>query len=123
VARAIAASGFTAASVVAEQAEPDPAFPTVAFPNPEEPGVLDLAVTQAVRIGADVVVANDPDADRCAVAAPIDGRWRMLNGDELGALLADDALRRGISGTYACSIVSSSLLSIMAAAHGQPYTP
>ena len=71
--------------------------------------------------GADLVVANDPDADRCAVAAPIDGRWRMLRGDELGCLLGDDALRRGVRGTYACSIVSSSLLSVMAAAYAQPF--
>jgi phosphomannomutase len=121
VARAVAVSGYPPASVVAEQAEPDPTFPTVAFPNPEEPGAIDLALTQAKRIGADLVVANDPDADRCAVAAPIGGQWRMLSGDELGALLADDALRRGVRGTYACSIVSSSLLSAMAAAHGQPF--
>ena len=121
VARAVAVSGYPPASVVAEQAEPDPTFPTVAFPNPEEPGAIDLALTQAKRIGADLVVANDPDADRCAVAAPMGGQWRMLSGDELGALLADDALRRGVRGTYACSIVSSSLLSAMAAAHGQPF--
>ena len=68
------------------------------------------------------MVANDPDADRCAVAAVIDGEWRMLTGDELGALLADDALRSGRRGTYACSIVSSSLLATMAAAHRQPFT-
>jgi phosphomannomutase len=122
VAGAVAASGFPAASVVAEQAEPDPAFPTVAFPNPEEPGAIDLALAQAERTGADLVVANDPDADRCAVAAPIGGEWRMLRGDELGALLADDALRRKVHGTYACSIVSSSLLSVMAAEAGQPFT-
>jgi len=71
--------------------------------------------------GADLVVANDPDADRCAVAAPIDGHWRMLRGDELGCLLGDDALRRGVRGTYACSIVWSSLLSVMAAAYQQPF--
>ena len=122
VAEAVAVSGFPAASVVAEQAEPDPAFPTVAFPNPEEPGAIDLALAQAERIRADLVVANDPDADRCAVAAPMGGHWRMLRGDELGALLADDALRRKVQGTYACSIVSSSLLSVMAAESGQPFT-
>ena len=92
-----------------------------AFPNPEEPGAIDLALALAQQTGADLVVANDPDADRCAVAAPIDGAWRMLRGDELGALLGDDALRRGVEGTYACSIVSSSLLAAMAAAHGQPF--
>jgi phosphomannomutase len=121
VARAVARAGFSGAEVVAQQAEPDPDFPTVGFPNPEEPGAIDLALDLAVRTGADLVVANDPDADRCAIAAPIDGTWRMLRGDELGALLGDDALRRGVEGTYACSIVSSSLLAAMAAAHGQPF--
>ena len=122
VGKAIARTGFDAASVVAEQAAPDPRFPTVAFPNPEEPGAIDLALAKARQVGADLAIANDPDADRCAVAAPIEGSWRMLRGDELGALLGDDALRRGVRGTYACSIVSSSLLSAMAAAHGQPFT-
>jgi phosphomannomutase len=121
VAEAVARAGFTGAEVVAEQAEPDPDFPTVGFPNPEEPGAIDLALALAQRTGADLVVANDPDADRCAIAAPVDGTWRMLRGDELGALLGDDALRRGVEGTYACSIVSSSLLAAMAAAHGQPF--
>jgi len=121
VAEAVARAGFTGAEVVAEQAEPDPDFPTVGFPNPEEPGAIDLALSLAQRTDADLVVANDPDADRCAIAAPIDGAWRMLRGDELGALLGDDALRRGVEGTYACSIVSSSLLAAMAASHGQPF--
>ena len=121
VARAIELTGFGAASVVAEQAAPDPDFPTVAFPNPEEPGAIDLALAKAAQVGADLVIANDPDADRCAVAAPVGGSWRMLRGDELGALLGDDALRRGVQGTYACSIVSSTLLSAMAAAYGQPF--
>ena len=102
-------------AVVAEQAAPDPDFPTVAFPNPEEPGAIDLALARAEEVGADLVIANDPDADRCAVATVVDGAWRMLSGDELGALLGDDALRRGVRGTYACSIVSSSLLETMAA--------
>jgi phosphomannomutase len=121
VERAAAAAGFPQGVVVAEQATPDPDFPTVAFPNPEEPGAMDLALARAAQIGADIVVANDPDADRCAVAAVFDGTWRMLSGDELGALLGEDALRRGVCGTYACSIVSSSLLAAMAAAHGQPF--
>ena len=121
VERAAAAAGFPPATVVAEQAEPDPDFPTVAFPNPEEPGAIDLALARAADIDADLVIANDPDADRCAVATVVDGQWRMLRGDELGALLGDDALRRGRTGTYACSIVSSSLLSAMAAAYGQPF--
>jgi phosphomannomutase len=119
--RAAAVAGFPEGVVVAEQARPDPDFPTVPFPNPEEPGAIDLAVARADEMGADLVVANDPDADRCAVATVVDESWRMLSGDELGALLADDALRRGVRGTYACSIVSSTLLSAMAAAHGQPF--
>ena len=121
VERAAAAAGFPPATVVAEQAEPDPDFPTVAFPNPEEPGAIDLALARAADVDADLVIANDPDADRCAVATVVDGQWRMLRGDELGALLGDDALRRGRTGTYACSIVSSSLLSAMAQAYGQPF--
>ncbi|WP_182558985.1 phospho-sugar mutase [Microlunatus kandeliicorticis] len=124
VAAALAATGFREPTVVTAQEQPDPAFPTVAFPNPEEPGALDLALAAAAENGAELVVANDPDADRCAVAAPFGPDrtgWRVLSGDELGALLADDALRRGVTGTYACSIVSSSLLARMAAAHGQPF--
>ena len=121
VERAVEACGFPSAHVVAEQANPDPRFPTVAFPNPEEPGAIDLALAQAHEISADLVIANDPDADRCAIAVVADGEWRMLSGDELGVLLGEDTLRRGIRGTYACSIVSSSLLSAMAAAYGQPF--
>ena len=115
------ASGFTEPHRVTEQIEPDPAFPTVAFPNPEEPGAIDLALDLARRTGADIAIANDPDADRCALAAPFAGAWRMLTGDELGVLLADDALRRGVRGTYACSVVSSTLLGTMATAGGQPF--
>ncbi|WP_246186916.1 phospho-sugar mutase [Microlunatus speluncae] len=114
-------TGFPPAVVVAEQERPDPAFPTVSFPNPEEPGALDRAVANATETGAELIIANDPDADRCAVAIPDDDGWRTLSGDELGAILGDDALRRGVRGTYACSIVSSSLLSAMAAAYGQPF--
>ena len=121
VEQAVRAAGFPAGIVVAEQAQPDPDFPTVAFPNPEEPGAIDLALSKAQEVGADLVVANDPDADRCAVAAVVDQSWRMLRGDELGALLGDDALRRGVRGTYACSIVSGSLLQAMAAAYRQPF--
>ena len=120
--QAVTRSGFQPPFVVAEQADPDPRFPTVAFPNPEEPGAIDLALAAARETGADVVIANDPDADRCAVAAVIDGDWRMLTGDELGLLLADDALRAGRTGTYACSIVSGSGLQAMAAAAGQPFS-
>jgi phosphomannomutase len=121
VTRVVAACGFPPAYVVAEQAEPDPRFPTVAFPNPEEPGAIDLALARAQQVDADLVIANDPDADRLAAAVMIDRQWRMLRGDELGVLLGEDALRRGVRGTYACSIVSSSQLSAIAAAYGQPF--
>ena len=121
VERVVALAGFPPGTVVAEQAAPDPDFPTVSFPNPEEAGAIDLALARADEVGADLVIANDPDADRCAVATVVDGAWRMLSGDELGALLGDDALRRGVPGTYACSIVSGSLLETMAAAHGRPF--
>ena len=121
VARVLDRTGFPAPALVDEQALPDPAFPTVAFPNPEEKGAMDLALALARTTDADVAIANDPDADRCALAAPFDGQWRMLSGDELGWLLADDALRRGTPGVYACSVVSSTLLGRMAAAAGQPF--
>lgn len=114
-------AGFATPQVVAEQEAPDPDFPTVAFPNPEEPGAIDRAVALAERTGADLVIANDPDADRCAAAVPGPDGWRMLRGDEVGALLADRLLRAGRTGVYATSIVSSSLLGTMAAAHGQRY--
>ena len=116
----VAATGFPTPHQVAEQQQPDPDFPTVAFPNPEEPGAIDLALALARTVEADIAIANDPDADRCAIAVPFAGAWRMLSGDELGWLLADDALRRGTAGVYACSVVSSTLLATMAAAHGQP---
>jgi phosphomannomutase len=114
-------AGFPEPHVVTAQAEPDPLFPTVAFPNPEEPGAMDLAMALADEVGADIVLANDPDADRCAVGVPGPHGWRMLSGDEVGALLGDFLLRLGVQGTYAASIVSSSLLGRMAAAAGQPY--
>ncbi len=104
-----------------EQEQPDPDFPTVAFPNPEEPGAMDLAMELASTHHADLVVANDPDADRCAAAVPTATGWRMLRGDEVGALLAHHLLDRGRTGTFATSIVSSTLLGKMAAAAGQPY--
>jgi phosphomannomutase len=119
--RVLGAAGFLAPAVVLEQAKPDPDFPTVAFPNPEEPGALDLALALAQSIDADIVLANDPDADRCAVAVPIDGQWRVLRGDEVGVLLADDMLRRGITGTYATTIVSSTLLRAMTTRYGVGY--
>ena len=115
------ATGFLEPLVVRQQAKPDPSFPTVAFPNPEEPGAMDLAMALATEQGADLVVANDPDADRCAAAVPGPHGWRMLRGDEIGALLADHLLRSGRKGVYATTIVSSSLLAKLAAAHGQEY--
>ncbi|MFH8757156.1 phospho-sugar mutase [Streptomyces atroolivaceus] len=118
---AFARAGFPEPVLVAEQAEPDPAFPTVAFPNPEEPGAMDLAFATARRARPDIVIANDPDADRCAVAVPdpaAGGGWRMLRGDEVGALLAAHLVDRGASGVFAESIVSSSLLGRIAAKAG-----
>jgi phosphomannomutase len=135
VARVLAEAGFTDVVPVEEQAEPDPGFPTVAFPNPEEPGAIDMALALAQDAHADLVIANDPDADRCAVAVldPQYGTyqgaetafsqgWRMLHGDEVGMLLgwdaAERAARAGIGGTLACSIVSSRALAAIAARHG-----
>jgi phosphomannomutase len=111
-----AAAGLAEPVSVPEQDRPDPTFPTVAFPNPEEPGATDLLKALAVRIGADVAIAEDPDADRCAVVC--DGR--QLTGDEVGTLLADWLLRRGVRGTYASSLVSGSLMHVLTAAHGVP---
>ena len=119
VRRVLERAGFAPVEATPAQAEPDPDFSTVAFPNPEEPGAMDLVTARAVEVGADLVVANDPDADRCAVAVPGPAGWTMLRGDELGALLGDDALRRGVTGVYASSLVSSSLLGRLAAEHGR----
>ena len=118
--RVLEATGFSPSTAVEQQANPDPDFPTVAFPNPEEPGAIDLALDLAARDDADLVIANDPDADRCAVAAPTPGGWRLLRGDEVGALLATYLIARepGLSGVFACSIVSSSLLGKIAGRHG-----
>ncbi|MFJ9423834.1 phospho-sugar mutase [Streptomyces sp. NPDC101249] len=118
---AFARAGFPAPVLVAEQAEPDPDFPTVAFPNPEEPGAMDLAFAQARATRPDLVIANDPDADRCAAAVADGDGWRMLRGDEVGALLAAHLVRRGVTGTFAESIVSSSLLGRIAEHAGLPY--
>jgi phosphomannomutase len=118
---AVSRAGFPPLHVVREQGDPDPDFPTVAFPNPEEPGAMDLALKLASEVGADVIVANDPDADRCAVGVREGESYRMLTGDQVGVLLADFLLRRGVEGTYGSSIVSSDLLGRQAAAFGQPW--
>jgi phosphomannomutase len=118
---AVARAGFPPLHVVREQGDPDPDFPTVVFPNPEEPGAMDLALKLASEVGADVIVANDPDADRCAVGVREGESYRMLTGDQVGVLLADFLLRRGVEGTYGSSIVSSDLLGRQAAAFGQPW--
>jgi phosphomannomutase len=116
-------AGFPVPIPVEEQVTPDPDFPTVAFPNPEEPGAMDLVLRLAESRGADLVIANDPDADRCAVAVPLPppaAGWRMLTGDEVGGLLAEHVLRHtsGADRLVVTTIVSSSLLSRIAAAHG-----
>jgi len=113
-------AGFAHVHTEPSQRDPDPDFPTVAFPNPEEPGAMDLAMALAAQVDADIVVANDPDADRCAVAVPGPHGWRLLRGDEVGALLGDFLLRLGKRGVYANSIVSSSLLGTLAAARLTP---
>ena len=137
--RAFEQAGFPAPDVVEAQFDPDPDFRTVRFPNPEEPGALDLALAQARRSGAELVIANDPDGDRLAVAVPdgeAPGGWRTLTGDQLGALLGAcllglDAARSG--GTeagqsqtdgqplVASTIVSATMLSSIAAAAGAAY--
>ncbi|GAB3256792.1 phospho-sugar mutase [Nocardioides dilutus] len=121
VVQVLETAGFEAPRVVSQQERPDPDFPTVAFPNPEEPGAMDLAMALAAEHDADLVVANDPDADRCAAAVPTPSGWRMLRGDEVGALLGHHLLQRGRTGTFATTIVSSTLLGTMARAAGQPY--
>ena len=123
------AARFAEPILVTEQAEPDPDFPTVAFPNPEEKGAIDLAIARAKDFDADLVIANDPDADRCAAAIKDHhlGTWRMLRGDEVGAILGtyiaenldEDARKRAV---FANSIVSSSLLSKIAAAFAISFT-
>lgn len=114
-------AGFAAPILVTAQANPDPDFPTVAFPNPEEPGAIDLALQTAQEVAADLVIANDPDADRCAVAIK-DGElgWRMLRGDEVGALLGEYiAQHKPAAGSImANSIVSSTILSKIAKHYG-----
>jgi phosphomannomutase len=128
--RAIERAGFPAPDVVAAQADPDPDFPTVVFPNPEEPGALDLALAQARTDGADLVLANDPDGDRLAVAAPgpgPPGAWRVFTGDQVGALIGSYLLEKTAAEPGAgqrlvvTTVVSSTLLSKIAAAAGARY--
>ena len=109
-------AGFATLILVDEQCTPDPDFPTVAFPNPEEPGAIDLALAKARDFGADLVIANDPDADRCAAAIndPKVG-WRMLRGDELGIIFGEWIARTHPEGVFGNSIVSSSALRKIAA--------
>jgi phosphomannomutase len=112
-------AGFATLILVDEQCTPDPDFPTVAFPNPEEPGAIDLALKKARDFGADLVIANDPDADRCAAAIndPKVG-WRMLRGDELGIIFGEWVARSKPSGSFANSIVSSSTLRKISSHYG-----
>ncbi len=111
-------AGFPSLILVASQAQPDPDFPTLPFPNPEELGALDLALDTAKTFDADLVIANDPDADRCSVAIKgRDNTWRALRGDEIGAILGEVMAKSAQSGTLANSIVSSSILSKIAAHH------
>ena len=111
-------AGFPSLILVESQAQPDPDFPTLPFPNPEELGALDLALDTAKTFDADLVIANDPDADRCSVAIKgRDNTWRALRGDEIGAILGEVMAKSVQSGTLANSIVSSSILSKIAAHH------
>jgi len=127
--RAFEHAGYQPLRVVAAQAEPDPAFPTVAFPNPEEPGALDLALALARETGADLVIANDPDGDRLAVAVPdpaASGGWRALTGDQVGGLLGAYLLDRDpgpdpTARLAATTVVSSTMLSKIATAAGARY--
>ena len=125
--RTVEQGGFPAPTAVAAQFAPDGRFPTVNFPNPEEPGAMDLSLADARAQGADVIIANDPDADRCAAGIPYGGDYRMLTGDEVGALLGWWIAERGrrdgtpATGVYAQSIVSGTLLERIATDAGLGY--
>jgi len=119
-------AGFGEPTVVAAQIEPDAAFPSVAFPNPEEPGVMDFAFDAAITADAELVIANDPDADRLAIGIPdVDGEWQRLSGNQVGALLgwrtAERLAAAGTAGTLAASIVSSPALAEIARQYGLAY--
>jgi phosphomannomutase len=120
-------AGIDDVHVVDEQFSPDPDFPTVAFPNPEEPGATDLLLALAAEVDADIAIALDPDADRCAVGIPTPSGWRMLSGDETGWLLGDYLLSQADPGEVtaasivATTVVSSRMLAAIAAAHGAQY--
>ncbi|MDO8144352.1 MULTISPECIES: phospho-sugar mutase [Isoptericola] len=138
LARALGDAGFTRVIPVEEQVAPNPDFPSVAFPNPEEAGAMDLALGLAIDCGADLVIANDPDADRCAVAVlditqgthqgvetARSSGWRMLHGDEVGILLGSEAVARSVGrpgSTVASSVVSSRALARIAADAGVDHT-
>jgi len=116
----LADAGYAHVATVAKQFEPDGDFPTLPFPNPEEPGALDLAIEAANESNSTLIIANDPDADRLGAAARRDSEWRVLRGDEIGWLLAS-ALLEGIGEAQqmvATTIVSSTMLEKMAAAAG-----
>jgi len=110
----VAVAGFPEVHGVPEQTKPDPAFPTVSFPNPEEDGALDLSFATAQTVGAALIIAHDPDADRLALALPWEGRYVRLTGNQVGAILgwhcASRAQQRGNSGALANSLVSSPVL-------------
>ena len=120
---ALSEAGITDVHVVAEQFAPDPDFPTIAFPNPEEPGAADMLLALASKVEAEVAIALDPDADRCAVGVPTPSGWRMLTGDETGWLLGDYVLSQldaevAAHSIVASTVVSSRMLAAIAAAHG-----
>ena len=118
-------TGFSTPIVVASQAEPDPNFPTVSFPNPEEPGALDEAYATATANNCDLIIAHDPDADRLAIAVPDSSQatgWAMVSGNDLGVLLLTDIAERahaaGVKGSLACSLVSTPMIAQIAAGNG-----
>ncbi|ADU00802.1 MULTISPECIES: phospho-sugar mutase [Mycolicibacterium] len=117
---ALALAGFADVHVVEEQFAPDPDFPTVAFPNPEEPGASDALLALAAGVDAEIAIALDPDADRCAIGVPTPTGWRMLSGDETGWLLGDYVLSHAdpTHAVVASTVVSSRMLASIAAAHG-----